>query len=87
MVDTHGVERGRTALDPMGGIAEAQQIFGEIGTILPGDVGATRRFESCTAMFTRIKRREAKSFIIARTARCLPLAAGPLKQALLAPSR
>src|ERR1700726_1116010 len=39
MIDPRGVERGRPPLDAVYGIAEAEQIFGQIGAILPGDAG------------------------------------------------
>ena len=42
MIDARGVERGRPPLDAMHGVAEAEQIFGEIGAVLPGDAGEER---------------------------------------------
>ena len=42
MVDARGVERGRPPLDAMHRVAEAKQIFGEIGAVLPGDAGEER---------------------------------------------
>jgi hypothetical protein len=42
MVDARGVERGGTPLDPMNGVAEAKQEFGEVGAVLPGDAGQQR---------------------------------------------
>src|SRR5882724_4556723 len=42
MIDARGVERGRAPLDAMYGIAEAKQIFGEIGAVLPGNAGKER---------------------------------------------
>ena len=42
MVDARGVERGRPPLDAMHGVAEAEQIFGEIGAVLPGNAGEER---------------------------------------------
>ena len=42
VIDARGVERGRPPLDAMDGIAEAEQIFGEIGAILAGDAGNQR---------------------------------------------
>jgi hypothetical protein len=42
MVDARGVEGGRAPLDAVHGIAEAQQILGEIGAVLPGDAGKER---------------------------------------------
>jgi hypothetical protein len=39
MIDARGIERGRPPLDAVYGIAEAKQIFGEIGAVLPGDAG------------------------------------------------
>jgi len=38
MIDTRGVEGG-PPLDAVDGIAEAEQIFGQIGAVLPGDAG------------------------------------------------
>jgi len=37
-----GIERGRPALDAVYRVAEAKQIFGEIGAVLPGDAGKER---------------------------------------------
>ena len=42
VVDARGIERGRAPLDAMDGIAEAEQIFGKIGAVLPGDAGDQR---------------------------------------------
>jgi len=42
VIDARGVERGRSPLDAMHGVAEAQQIFGEISAVLPGDAGKER---------------------------------------------
>jgi len=42
MIDARGVERGRAPLDTVHGVAEAEQIFGEIGAVLPGDAGEER---------------------------------------------
>src|SRR6267142_3992711 len=42
MSDARGVERGCAPLDAMYGIAEAEQIFGEIGAVLPGNAGKQR---------------------------------------------
>ena len=42
MVDARGVERGRPPLDAVHGVAEAEQIFGEIGAVLAGDAGNQR---------------------------------------------
>src|SRR5207247_2649478 len=39
MVDTGGVERGRTALDAMDHISSGQQECREVGAILPGSAG------------------------------------------------
>src|SRR5882672_4738785 len=39
VVDPRGVERGRPALDAMHRVTEAEQIFGEIGAVLPSDAG------------------------------------------------
>jgi hypothetical protein len=39
MIDARGVERGRTALDAVHGVASAKQIFGQIRAVLPGDAG------------------------------------------------
>jgi hypothetical protein len=39
MIDARGVERRRPPLDAVDGVAEAEQIFGEIGAVLPGDAG------------------------------------------------
>jgi perosamine synthetase len=42
MVDTRGVERGRSPLDAVHGVTKAKQIFGEIGAVLTGDAGYQR---------------------------------------------
>ena len=42
MIDAGGVERGRPPLDAVHGVAEAEQIFGEIGAVLPGNAGDQR---------------------------------------------
>ena len=42
MIDTCGVERRRPPLDAVDGIAETQQIIGEIGAVLAGDAGDQR---------------------------------------------
>ena len=42
MIDARGVERGRPPLDAVHGVAEAKQIFGEIGAVLPGNAGDQR---------------------------------------------
>src|SRR5580693_3634825 len=42
MIDARGVEGGGPPLDAMDGVAEAEQIFGEIGAVLPGDAGKER---------------------------------------------
>ena len=42
MIDARGVERGRAPLDAVHGVAEAEQIFGEIGAVLPGHAGQQR---------------------------------------------
>jgi hypothetical protein len=49
MIDPGGVERGRALLDVMHGVAEAEQIFGEVRAVLPGDprvINAARCLES-----------------------------------------
>jgi geranylgeranyl pyrophosphate synthase len=44
VIDARGIERGRPPLDIVDLIAEAEQIFGQIGAILAGDavISATR---------------------------------------------
>src|ERR1700687_5502762 len=42
MIDARGVERRRPPLDAMYGVAEAKQIFGEIGAVLSGYAGEER---------------------------------------------
>ena len=42
MIDARGIERGRPPLDAVDRVAEAKQIFGEIGAVLPGDAGEER---------------------------------------------
>jgi hypothetical protein len=42
MIDPRGVERGRAPLDAVNSVAEAEQIFGEVGTVLTGDAGYQR---------------------------------------------
>ena len=42
MIDARGVEGGRAPLDAVHGIAEAEQIFGEISAVLPGHAGDQR---------------------------------------------
>jgi hypothetical protein len=42
MIDARGIERGRPPLHAMYGVAEAKQILGEIGAVLPGDAGKER---------------------------------------------
>src|SRR5580704_19505519 len=42
MIDPRGVERGRPPLDAMHGVAEAKQIFRQIGAVLPGHPGQKR---------------------------------------------
>jgi hypothetical protein len=37
MVNPRRIERGRAPLDAVHGVAEAEQIFGEIGAVLSGD--------------------------------------------------
>ena len=37
MIDARGVERGRTPLDAVHGVAEAKQVFGEISAVLTGN--------------------------------------------------
>ena len=42
VIDARGVERRRPPLDAVHGVAEAEQIFGEISAVLPGDAGEQR---------------------------------------------
>jgi hypothetical protein len=42
MIDPRGIERGRPPLDAVHRVAEAEQIFGEIGAVLTGDAGNER---------------------------------------------
>ena len=42
MIDAGRVERGRPPLDAVDLIAEAEQIFGQIGAVLAGDAGDQR---------------------------------------------
>jgi hypothetical protein len=42
MIDACGIERRRPPLDAVHGIAEAEQVFGEIGAVLPRDAGKQR---------------------------------------------
>src|SRR3979490_2696786 len=42
MIDARGVERRRPPLDAMDRVAEAKQVFGEIGAILAGDASNQR---------------------------------------------
>ena len=60
MIDPGGVERGRTPLDAMDGIAEAEQVLRQIGPVPTGDTGDQRnhRFESESAISTPATRRD-----------------------------
>src|SRR3979411_2564719 len=42
MIDARGVERRRPPLDAMDRVAEAKQVFGEIGAVLAGDASNQR---------------------------------------------
>ena len=42
MIDARGIEGGRAPLDAVHGIAETQQVLGEIGAVLPGYAGDQR---------------------------------------------
>jgi len=42
MIDARGIERRRPPLDAVYRVAEAEQIFGEIGAVLTGDPGKER---------------------------------------------
>jgi hypothetical protein len=62
VIDARGVERGRSPLDAVNSVAEAKQIFGQIGAILPGNAGEERnaRFESLTVIVSPTKRRDCQ---------------------------
>ena len=42
MIDTCGVERGRSPLDAVHDVPECEQIFGEVGAVLTGHAGEKR---------------------------------------------
>ena len=42
VIDAGGVERGRPPLDAVHGVAEPEQVLGEIGAVLAGDTGNER---------------------------------------------